>query len=223
MPWVSKATDDFNRANETPLSGGGNWTPAKAANIGFNLSSNAVTISASGTGNDHSDVYVGRAWASDQYSKANITDPGTNPSVGMGVCVRSTRTSDASTEMYRAVISAGGHIELGKFKPGFSLLHDYSGVSYVAGAVLELRVEGVGTATLLTVIYNGVTIGTHNDNGGSAIDGPNYPGIAYSSDSGGVASAKIIDNWDGGEFEAAVSTAAADNPPIGLIGRGAGW
>lgn len=43
--------DDFNRANETPLSGGGNWAKLNSADgTDLNLNTNAVTSSAATTG-----------------------------------------------------------------------------------------------------------------------------------------------------------------------------
>jgi hypothetical protein len=108
------------------------------------------------------------------------------------------RCASGARTYYRVVITSAAppnNLVLDKQLGGHTILANYS-TTYVANAYIELYVQGQGTATTLTVIYNGAVFGPFVDNGGSAINSGS-PGPDYSS----TAVGNRFDDWEGGEWE----------------------
>lgn len=183
-------TDNFNRANETPLSGGGNWTSTTNQIV---LTSN--TVQPAGTGNDREAVYVAWANGNDQYSQMKITAVTSTAGNGFGVCVRHDPTVGTKT-MYRLVLEGGGNFEVLKLVAGTPTSLRTGTVTYSAGTALGLSVQG----STLKVWYNGSQVGT-NITDSTITTGD--PGIAYSST---LSSVPTGDDWDAGTTGGAAPT-----------------
>jgi hypothetical protein len=67
-------SDDFNRSNENPLSGGGNWTVAGSSIAPILLSSNVVAKSSSSSQNGS--YYAGASFADDQCAELKLASGG---------------------------------------------------------------------------------------------------------------------------------------------------
>lgn len=206
MPWTAKATDDFNRAAENPL-GNGVWSNVTGESAMAIVSTNQY-VTATTDANDCASRYSGRTWADDQYSKAKVVSANVGSGQGAGVMVR---CASGARTYYRVIITSAAppnNLVLDKQVSGaHSVLANYS-TTYSASTYIELYVEGQGTSTTLTVIYNGVTFGPFVDSGGSAINS-GYAGLAYSSTAAGAR----WDDWEGGEMV----TAATDRRPMRLM------
>lgn len=181
------ATDNFNRANETPLSGGGNWSLSFGDNP-WDLSGNVVVPRF--LSQDCIMHYTAGTWPNDQYSKADLTVTATvGGDQGVGLTVRGTT---AATTYYRAVAdhAASSNVSIAKMVAAVHTTLTSGTFTWTDGATWELRVQG----TTLTFICNGTTVLTTTD---SAI-ASGKPGIALSSN----VTAASIDNWEGGDFAA---------------------
>jgi hypothetical protein len=181
--FVQVNTDDFNRANESPLAG--NWTRVLQGTTDLQLLSNAVALLTTHT----NDVYARyNPWASgnDQYSQADITSGGAGAGSGGGVVVRMA-TSGAIT-MYRLVVDNAGNYELTRRIADAGTSLRTGTLSYVAGTKLGLSIIG----STLKIWYAGVQVGADIVDGSPLASG--QPGIGYSSDTTTI----TVDNWDAG-------------------------
>lgn len=176
-PW----TDNFNRANETPI--GTNWTTITSMD-GFSLSSNACIPP--NVGNDAGSYYNAVTPNANQYSQAKITCP-TSGGGGQGPGV-AVRIATGAQTLYRCVLDASGsnNIELSKIVAGSYTQIWQRTVTYSAAAVLKVAIVG----TTITVTYNGSAVGA--DATDSSIASGRF-GISYSSSDTG----SIIDDWQG--------------------------
>ena len=179
------ATDRFNRANETPLSGGGNWTTVPSTGGTMNLTANQVVPNSLTA--DAAYCWTGSgSFGNDQYSQAEITGGNFASGSGMGVIVRG---AHQSRTYYFAMVdnNTPSNCQLCKFVAGtFTALWTRT-VTYSAGAPLRLSVTG----TTLTVTYNGSAVGANTtDNSIST----GKVGIAFSSNDSAIS----LDNWQGG-------------------------
>ena len=103
MPQIS---DDFNRANENPLSGGGVWTTPAIFTFSMQLVSNAATPN-SVAGSDNGSIYTGADVPNDQWAKANFTVTGTNGNQqGLELILRST-SDGVNRNDYRFIADHG--------------------------------------------------------------------------------------------------------------------
>lgn len=180
------ATDNFNRANETPLSGGGNWSVG--TDNPWNLSSNIAVPSS--VSSDDAMHYTAGTWPNDHYSKADLTVSGTGGlQQGVGLTVRGTT---AATTYYRAVTdhAASNNVSISKMVNGVYTNLALVTSSWTDGSTWELDAQG----TSLTFKRAGSTILTATD----ASIASGKPGIILSSN---VTSASL-DNWEGGDFSA---------------------
>lgn len=179
------ASDNFNRANETPLSGGGNWT-TQAGNNPFNLSSNVAVPSS--VASDDVSVYTAGTWPNDHYSQADLTVTSTGGGdQGIGLVVRA---SAAAVTHYRGIAdhASSGNIWISKLVAGVYTNLSSSTSSWTNGATWELDVQG----TTLTFKRAGTTILSTTN---SSIASGN-PGIILSS----LVTSASLDNWQGGDF-----------------------
>jgi hypothetical protein len=178
---IQVATDDFNRANQNPITG--NWTDSGSGNA-ITLASNAVTPGA--LGNDADAIW--NVWASgnDHYSQGQLTTTGTSAGSGLGVCVRHSPTAGTKT-YYRFYMDGAGNWELDRFIAGAFASLQTGSTSYVGGTAIGLLVIG----TTISCWYGGVQVGT-NQTDSNITTG--VPGIAYSS----TVTTATLDNWDAG-------------------------
>lgn len=196
MGWVTKASDDFFRANEIPL--GGNWGAyASAAGNRWNLVSNGAKPSNLGT-----DMVAGwnaRSWAQDHSSKCQVYVTGTGADTGPGPCVRFIEgTHTTGYYLYRLVISkaASNNAVLDRASNGtFTTDIAHWTVAHVDGDTYTLQVQGLGASTVLTVLRNDAQFGQYSD--GSGLSGVGMPAIAYSS----TTTEAIVDDFVGAEYE----------------------
>lgn len=97
MPFVPLASDNFNRANETPLASP--WATGSGA-LQFKLSGNVAVPSS--VASDCVAIYTGQSWTPDQSSKAKLTVSGTNGGgAGVGLCCRH---APAAATFYRLAV-----------------------------------------------------------------------------------------------------------------------
>ncbi len=204
MAWVSTAQDSFNRADAGDL--GANWTTVAGGSFsgtGYSIVSNAAQPT--NFVSDKLVFYSAASFVNDQYAQAAVTVTGTNAGTGPGVAVRS--ASDATCYRVTASKAVANNIEVSKFTPAFTSL-GLRTVTWVDGDVLRIEVQG----TTIRVYQNGVQLGA--DIIDSALTG-GAAGVSYSS----VATSGFLDNFDAG----VASGGPGDDPPIGFLGRGAGW
>jgi len=189
MSWVTQATDNFNRANETPL-GNGVWTVLPFT-TSLSITSNVVVPT-----NPISDCgarYTGRAWADDQSSSAILTATAGGVGEGPGLCVR---CASGALTYYRFVINTSvGSAEFRRFIAGVSAQLDTFATVLTNGDRWTFRATGPASAVTLEALQNGVSRRTFVDN--SSLQSGS-PGLAYSSNNTG----SIMDDWEGGEFVA---------------------
>lgn len=183
--FTQTVSDDFNRANETPLAG--NWVQDIGAR--FNLSSNTVILSSFTV----DAVAIWNPWASgnDQYSQIDLTVVGTAAGSGPGVFARHDAVAQTVTG-YRFVIDASGNYEYLKFVAGASSGSVTGTVSYVAGQKIGISATG-SSPTTIKLWYNGIQIGANITDNSSPIT-TGIPGISYSS----TITSVTLDNWDAG-------------------------
>lgn len=113
---ATTVSDNFNRANQSPIAG--NWTtaPALPASAALALISNQVVPTS--TSADGEAYYSAMAWPNDQYSKAKLYVTGTGGvSQGVGLLVRQ---SASAVTHYRLVVdhASSGNVALGKHVAG---------------------------------------------------------------------------------------------------------
>lgn len=185
------ATDTFNRADENPLSGGGVWTNGAVA---MKVLSNVATPTT--LGSDCDAWYTGVTWGNDQSSSAKLSMTGGALTLGPGLLVRATTSSDK----YRLACSHAS--------PGMDLARILGGVytplqqitqAWVDGDTWELRVTGPASAAVLKVFLNGALVSTFTDNSTLA---SGKPGIAYSA----ASTTATMDDWVGTDVFGGVPT-----------------
>lgn len=190
------ASDDFNRADETPLASP--WVQAYS-NRTFDLVSNHVVPTAL---LDTVYIYSGATWPADQWSFAALTvTGGTGGGDGPGVCVR---WDGATINGYWLVASHGAtnNVHLWQVDDGsFNALTSFT-QAWTDGDVFGLRVSGPTNNAFLEVFYNGALLGSTTDTS-SAIPASGSAGMVYSSSPSGPQ----LDRWSGG-------TGAFDLPRI---------
>ena len=175
-------TDNFLRANETPLAG--NWTQILQGVPTFILQTNAVTFSASSN-----DIYARyNPWTSgdDQYSQIAVTVAGTGAGTGAGPSVRI--STGGQITLYRLVTDASGNYVLARRNNDVGTTLASGTLSYVAGTLLGLSITG----STLKIWYGGVQVGSDIVDGSPLASG--QPGFGYSSTSTSL----TLDDWDAG-------------------------
>lgn len=178
-------TDNFDRANETPLAG--NWSTV-TGNSAFNLASNSITPS--DLANNCAARYSAITWGNDQSSKAAITGTGSSALEGPGLAVRC--ASGANT-MYVLIVGDSGTsnaIVIGRFIAGAFTSLAATTRTWAGGDTWEYTVHGPASAALLSAYHNGTLVQSFTDN--SSI-GSGSPGVFYSS----ISDAATINDWTG--------------------------
>lgn len=182
---MTTVTDDFNRANETPLAG--NWSTG-TGETGFNLVSNVA--SAPDDTNDRCSVYTAASFGNDQSSKGNLTTAGaTAASQGIGLVVRH---AAAARTYYRFVIthSSAPQVEIDRFVAGAGSSLVQFNQTFTDGDTFEMVVTGPAAAARIEIFRNGASIQVFTDNSSLA---SGNPGISYSTSS----TSGTVDNWVG--------------------------
>lgn len=196
---MATASDNFTRANETPLAG--NWdNPAcGGSNNKWNLSSNALVPN--GLGDDAHAIWKTSVndFGDDQFSECVVSVTGTAGSgAGAGVAVRHNglgQTHGVSTYRLVADHAGGNNVEIAKFvSDSYTQLVAFT-QAFTNGDTFRLEVNG----TTLEAFYLGGSLGTHTDS--SITTG--QPGLVYSS----TETATTLDLWQGGDL-------ASFNPPV---------
>lgn len=185
VPWktvvtggATTASDNFNRADEQPLSNGGMWaTPP----IGYSNPFKVVSNVAGSAGGDT----VAYVVSPDFTATANQSATATLTTAGLasysGVCVRMNslgngyilRNNGNATTFYLYRITGGSSGEVA--------IQTWSGLTLIAGDTITLSITG----TTLTAKQNSTTVGTATD-------------VLYSSGSPGIyvgESASTVDNF----------------------------
>lgn len=182
---ITLASDNFNRADETPMVG--NWT----ANTNFanrlNLTGNVVKDP--DNTDDASSIYNAVVWPANQWSQCAVTCEETSVGTGMGYGP-AVRCQSGSQGRYFLTVNHAATLNLNLFKinGGGTQLGSYT-VTYVAGQTVRLEIAG----TTLSVYYNGVFIASVTDSDfatGSA-------GIYASTPLLGT---DFLDDWSGGSL-----------------------
>lgn len=158
-------SDNFNRANEDPLSGGGNW----ATGLGSHQSARVVGNQVIGqSGNWVARVTTSAAtFTSTHYASTVIVSGSENFTGPVVLC-------DASGNGYAAAYAGGSACRIYKFTTGGSFTQvgtDISG-SFAAGDIIKLAANGGG---VLELFKNGSSIGSKTD--GSSPYTTGQPGI----------------------------------------------
>jgi hypothetical protein len=183
------ASDNFNRANETPLAG--NWTCFINT---WNLAGN-ICVAASGAV-DADAVYNAITPANDQFSQADLTVSGTNGSdQGVGLLLRT--DGAASPTHYRIVVdhAATNNVAIDRFNTGtFASLKTVT-QAWTDGDTWRVEVTGF----IITIKRNAATVTTFDDSASGSKIASGKVGICFSS----TETSASLDNWSGGDLVAA--------------------
>jgi hypothetical protein len=186
------ASDNFNRANENPLSNGGNWTDSSGA---YQVVSN--TAQPNFSGGDQWAYYSGVSWPNDQYSECAVTCTGgvSGAVQGFGPGVRLLASTSTKTGYWFTIDhSSPANATLSYINAGTFTTVDVRTLSFTDGDLFHLEVQG----TTLRLFQNGSQVYSVTDgnlSSGSA-------GIVYSSSE----TAGSLDNWAGGDFNSGGAT-----------------
>lgn len=200
------AADNFNRANNASL--GANWTIRQ--NDGWKILSNQAVPTTLPTP-DTCEFYSAITWPSDHYSQAALFSiAGTSDQTGIGVTCR-TETLFNSFDTYGCVVNAAvsNNVSVHKWVAGNYTLIGQRTQAWTDGDVLRMEMQG----TTIRVYRNGVQMGADFTDSDILIGAAGLSKIAAITNG-------ITDDWEGGTL---VSPGPGDDPPIGFLGRGAGW
>jgi hypothetical protein len=181
-------TDNFNRANESPIASP--WTGTDRPQL---LTNQVAGLTAS----TDQIAYYNNTFANNQYSQASMAVLGNNALAdGCGVAVR---VQSATKSAYTAELYTNGTVlSIFKYSSGTGVKQgaDIS-VSFAAGDILKLTATG-GATTTLEVFKNGVSQGTRTDSTSAFTSG--FAGVyCYST---GVAR---LDDWEGGDINQGIA------------------
>jgi hypothetical protein len=182
-------TDNFNRANETPLNVA-IW--GQSGTGSFNLATNQV--SHPNDANDNEVYFVAASAFGDQYCQVKFTlTPGDPGEAGTGVVCRHIGT--ATRTFIRAVVDQSGAITVRSFSAGTGTLVGSNAGTFVSGDVLRMEATGTSPNIVVKVFKNGVQVGASF----TGVTGPNTgkPGMCYSSSTSVV---MTMDDWEAGDF-----------------------
>ena len=159
---MTTASDNFDRANETPLASP--W--ATGASVGVNLTSNQFK----GSGNtDCTSLYNSGTWGNDQEAQITVGGGLASGTQYIGVSVRLSTTGNGYTFTTDGVTGTG-HSVIDRFDAGVTTEILAITMTATAGDILKLRVVG----TRLTAYKNGVAVGTVT----SATYASGFPGVS---------------------------------------------
>jgi hypothetical protein len=180
-------TDTFNRANENPLSGGGNWASLPGADA-------LQIISSEITSQDYDTaymIYTGATFNSNQYSEITVSNS-TGFNYNIGAIVRA--AADGS-QGYRVRSEGDSWTHIEKWYGGWGVSEDYSPpVSYTPqiGDVIGIEAEGDASSTTIRFYVNSTVRITWVDTSSPVTGG--YPGVCMQDYD------QRADNWEGGNL-----------------------
>jgi hypothetical protein len=187
--FTSVATDNFTRANENPLSNGGNWTTMSTA-AALQLTGNLVEATTTADALNGS-VWTGNSFANNQYSKITITTDSTSSEL-VGVVVRQSLAALTHYYAYLKGPLSSPQLALGKIVAGVNTtLLGPSATTFNTGDTLTLGVEG----STLYAYRNGTLVTSVKDVGASIASGNAGIRLQVSA----LANAQLA-NWEGGSF-----------------------
>lgn len=192
---TANATDNFNRADETPLAAP--WEQRGTAGPSVNLVTQAAQATASG---DQFWRYTGAASTANQFSQSS-KPTGTDPDEGPACRI----TGTAITGYFAEMAGSAGILKLISGTP--TVVQGYT-YTVADNDVIRLEVSG----STLTMYQNAVAKAPAGTD--TSIAGPGDVGMFF------FESGVRQDNWSGGDLPYADDP---NNPPIGFLGRGAGW
>lgn len=175
---VTIASDNFNRANEDPLSDGGNWS-ALGDSAACRIVSNQATGPVLSQGFS---LRSGQTFKSDQWSEITIGTTLSTNTIGPGLRMSSTN----ATLYYYDVFNVGSSMR--KIVSGVVTTIGTTNNSYASGDVIRIEIIGNN----LEAFKNNVSELSVTD---SAINTSNPPGVM--ADTGGV---DASEDWSGGNF-----------------------
>src|SRR5678815_3855455 len=186
---ITRAWDDFNRANESNIAAEAAWDSTEGQ---FDISSNHVVPNS--FFNDTGIRWVTNTFGPDQYSQVKLSNvTGTNSSAGPGVLLPASGAGGSGT-YYRIVLAESGSahaLDIGKVVAGvYSQLFETS-VTYANPCTFRAEIRG----NTLKVYIDGVLVGSVSDTSSPITTG--NPGIFYSS----AMFTADIDDWQGGELD----------------------
>lgn len=173
---MTTASDNFNRANETPLA-----TPwANCYGSGMNLASNAATSTAS---TDKGSFYNSGTWGANQSAEGTVGALASNAAYS-GVLVRANGSGNAF-QVYTDGVSGAAHTAFARWDAGTTTELGGIATTFTAGDVIKLEVSGTSGSITLTAYKNGTQVGQLTNQ-----TGPNSgnPGL-------GCYGTATIDNW----------------------------
>lgn len=177
------ATDDFNRANETPIAG--NWSSAGGTFSSLQLSSNALTHDTASV--DGASYYSAIAWPDSQYAEIQLT----NLTNDGGPAVRI--SAAAKTAYILSVLSSGG-FRIVRILAGVNLDLFASAVGFSVGDVAGISVRPSGSGSVITAFRNGKPLaGAYN----ADIASGNAGAFIFSN-------TLVLDNWVGGSLDSGI-------------------
>ena len=185
--YTQLAADNFTRANENPLSGGGKWSAITITGFGaVQLLSNQVVPTVVNL-QDNS-AYTGIAWPNDQYAEIVVAADATGCTIG--ACCRMSTGNMYYTQVVGplGVGTATQYISKYVANAGTNIVN--IPVTLAVGSVVRLEVQG----TTLTAKINGVTMLTTTDaslaSGSAGLFAYGTPGVANAA----------IAYWDAGSI-----------------------
>lgn len=179
---ASSAADNFNRANETPLAG--NWTLVTNSQATFNLTSNEILSTATGTTRGTSYRWNADTFGDNQYSQCSANTLGTDTDWSAIA-----RVSASAYTFYMASAYAPNERLFKCVAGSFTALVSITTDNVAVGDVVRVECEG----TTIRWVLNGVSKGSATD---SAI-ASGSPGIFIWQ------SSARLDNWAGGDLATA--------------------
>jgi hypothetical protein len=161
MPLTQVAADNFTRANENPLSDGGNWSTISGVNA-LQLYSDVATYATSPTG---AAIWTGNTFTNDQYVDVVFS----SAAIGNTYSWWAVRENTSSSAVYYTQLVGAGYGNSGTYhiyKTGGTSLGTYA-MTINSGDVLRLQVTGY----CVMVWQNGNFMGAATDAAGSVASG----------------------------------------------------
>lgn len=183
-------TDNFNRADENPITG---WVASGSADS-FKIVSNAAAPTSDG--NDIQQEPVSVTWPNNQYAQVKVTcTGGVGTGAGGGVFVRGNRGATTINKEYRCTVSkaVSNNFTVTKHVNGSPTVLAQTTVTWVDGDLMKLSVDGVNPG-VVRAYQNGVQIGSDITDSSINIGAA---GISYSTS---MTSVSLDDFEGGGEF-----------------------
>lgn len=205
-------SDDFNRANETPLSGGGNWGSGYADWGDMNLTSNAARAASSAT--DCAARWLAETFSGGgQYSQADFGAlTGSEEYLTVACRMHPSSTTDESCYMLTNINSGTDTHKLYEVSSAFGFTELDSVAGNTAAATFRLELSG----STLSPLRGGAAI-TGLGTTDATLDETTYTRVGICNYFESVSG--TIDNWSGG----ALSAPPAATSPAWTGSPGNGW